>query len=117
MPRQRLVNRIVGNFKHHVMQAAAVIRVANIHARALTHGVKALQNLYAVGTIFILIGVGCAVRRRVKLRGFRGFFCHPLTVGPKPKKPKEKRAKGAVFPQSFVAADNGNINSRIAVDN
>jgi hypothetical protein len=51
------------------------------------------------------------------LRGFRVFFCHPRTVGLKPNKPKEKRAKGAVFPQSFVAANNDNINSGIAVDN
>ena len=99
------------------MQAAAVIRVANIHARALAHCVEALQNLDAVCTIFILIGVGCAVRREVKWRGFRCFFSHARTVGPKPKKPKEKRPKSAFFPQSFVVGDTGNLNPGIAVEN
>ena len=117
MSGQRLVNGIVGNFEHHVVQAATVIRVANIHAGALTNRVEALQNLDAVCTIFILIGVGCAVRRGVKLRGFRCFFSHPRTVGPKPKKPKEKRPKIDVFPQSFVVGDTRNLNLGVAFEN
>src|SRR3546814_2873841 len=33
MPRQRLVDRIVRNLEHHVMQARPVVGVADIHAR------------------------------------------------------------------------------------
>ena len=100
-----------------MVEACSVRGIANIHAGALTNRVEALQNLDAVCTIFILIGVGCAVRRGVKLRGFRCFFSHPRTVGPKPKKPKEKRPEIAVFPQSFVVGDNGNLNFSFAVEN
>ena len=41
---QRLVDGVVDDFIDHVMQARAVIGVADIHARALAHGVEAFQN-------------------------------------------------------------------------
>ena len=115
MPRERLVDGIVGNFKHHVMQATAIIGVADIHAWALAHCIQAFQNLDAIGTIFILVGVSCAIRRGIKMRGFRCFFSHSCTVGPKPKKPKEKRLKVAIFPQSFMVGDNEKFNSGFAI--
>jgi hypothetical protein len=43
------------------------------------------------------------------LRGFRCFFSHRYTLGPKPKKPKGKRPKVTVFPQSFVVGANSDI--------
>ena len=40
---QRLVDRIVDDLVDHVMQAGAVIGVADIHAGALAHRVEAAQ--------------------------------------------------------------------------
>src|SRR3546814_7970864 len=45
MPGQRLVDRIVADFEHHVKQARPVVGVADIHARPLAHRVQALENL------------------------------------------------------------------------
>ena len=42
---QRLVNGIVDRLEHHVMKAGAIIGVANKHARPLSYGFKALQDL------------------------------------------------------------------------
>ena len=52
MAGQRLVDGIVHDLIDHVMQARAVIGVADIHAGALAHGIQALQHLDAVGVIF-----------------------------------------------------------------
>jgi len=41
---KRFINGVVDDLVHHVMQAAAVIGVADIHARPLAHGVEAFQN-------------------------------------------------------------------------
>ena len=53
MAGQRLVDGIVDDFIDHVMQARAVIGVADIHAGPLAHGIEALQHLDAVGAIFV----------------------------------------------------------------
>ena len=42
---QRLVDRVVDDFEHHVVQAGAIIGVADIHARTLAYCVKTLQDL------------------------------------------------------------------------
>ena len=41
---QRLVDAVVDDLVHHVMQAGTVVGVADIHARPLAHGVEALQH-------------------------------------------------------------------------
>jgi hypothetical protein len=51
------------------------------------------------------------------LRGFRCFFSHWGTVGLKPKKPKEKRPKVVIFPQSFLVGDYSNFTPGIAAEN
>ena len=56
MAGQGLVHGIVHHFIDHVVQARAVIGVADIHAGALAHGVQALQHLDAVGVIDVHIG-------------------------------------------------------------
>ncbi len=43
--RERFVDRVVDDLVDHVMQARAVVGVADIHARPLAHGVEALQDL------------------------------------------------------------------------
>ena len=56
MAGQRLVDGVVDHLVDHVVQARAVIGVADIHAGALAHGIEALQDLDRIGA------VGC--RRR-----------------------------------------------------
>jgi hypothetical protein len=55
---QRLVDCVVHDLVDHVMQARAVIGIADIHARPLAHGIEALQHLDAVGAIFVWVGDG-----------------------------------------------------------
>ena len=55
MAGQRFVDRVVDDFVHHVMQARAVIGVADIHARPLAHGVKATQDLDGIGAVIRLL--------------------------------------------------------------
>ena len=42
---QSLIDRIINNLEDHVVQACAVIGVADVHARTLSYRIKALQNL------------------------------------------------------------------------
>jgi hypothetical protein len=49
MAGQRLVDGVVDHLVDHVVQARAVIGVADIHARALAHGVQALEHLDGIG--------------------------------------------------------------------
>ncbi len=53
---QRFVDRIVDDFIDHVVQARAVVGVADVHARPLAHRVEALEHLDAVGVVGIHIG-------------------------------------------------------------
>ncbi|GAA3255635.1 hypothetical protein GCM10020258_14210 [Sphingomonas yabuuchiae] len=57
MPRQRFVDRVVRNLEHHVVEARAVVGVADIHARPLAYRVEALQHLDRGGAIFVRLGV------------------------------------------------------------
>ena len=42
---QGLVDRVVDDLEHHVMQARAVVGVADVHARAHAHGLEPFENL------------------------------------------------------------------------
>ena len=48
---QRLVDRVVDDLVDHVVQAGAVVGVADIHARPLAHGVEAAQHLDRIGAV------------------------------------------------------------------
>ena len=64
------VHRVVDDFEAHVVQAGAVIGVADIHARPLAHGVEPLQHPDRFRTIFNrngMLSVG---------RCLPGRFCH-----------------------------------------
>ena len=50
--RERLVNGVVGNLEHHMMQARSVLGVADVHARPFADGVKPLQDLDRIGAVF-----------------------------------------------------------------
>ena len=56
---ERFVDGIVRNLEHHVVEARAIVGVADVHARPLAHRVETLEDLDRVRAIFILIGVGC----------------------------------------------------------
>ena len=56
MAGERLVDRVVGDLEHHVVEARAVVGVADIHAGALAHRVEALEDLDAVGAIVGWVG-------------------------------------------------------------
>ena len=51
MAGQRLVDRVVDDLVDHVVQAGAVVGVADIHAGPLAHRVEALQDLDRFGAV------------------------------------------------------------------
>ena len=59
---QRLVDGVVDHFVDHVVQARAVVGVADIHARPLADRVEALQDLDGIRAIFRGFA-GCDVGR------------------------------------------------------
>ena len=61
MAGERLVDRIVGDLEHHVVEARAVVGVADVHAGPLAHRVEALEDLDALGVVALVgcFGVGC----------------------------------------------------------
>ena len=67
---ERLVDRVVDDLVDHVVQAGAVIGVADIHARPLAHRVEAVQHLdrvLVVGPRRCLRAAGPYVRERLRL--------------------------------------------------
>ena len=55
---QRLVDGVVDDLVDHVVQARAVIGVADIHAGALAHRIEALEDLDGIGAIGIFGACG-----------------------------------------------------------
>ena len=68
---ERLVDRVVDDLVDHVMQARAVVGVADIHARTLAHRIEALQDLDR----FRVVGAAGGARR-----GLAGRFGHAETL-------------------------------------
>ena len=62
MPCQRLINRVIHQLLHHMMQAGAIFGVTNVHTRTLTHRIEAFKHLYTVGVVTF-------------------FFAHALSFG------------------------------------
>ena len=52
MAGERLVDAVVDDLVDHVVQAGAVVGVADVHARPLAHGVEALEDLDQFGAVF-----------------------------------------------------------------
>ena len=48
---ERLIHRVIDDLEDHVMQTRAVIGVADVHSRALSHRLKPLQHLDAIGVV------------------------------------------------------------------
>jgi hypothetical protein len=68
MAGQRLVDAVVDDLVDHVVQARAVVGVADIHAGPLAHGLQPLENLDGIGAIFAAVAsqTGPGVRKRTK---------------------------------------------------
>src|SRR5690606_841119 len=45
------VDGVVGNLEHHVVEASAVVGIADIHARTLANGVQTAQHLNVAGIV------------------------------------------------------------------
>ena len=58
---QRLVDRVVDDLVDHVVQAGAVIGVADIHARPLAHGVEPAQHLDRLLVVGLVVAIAGAV--------------------------------------------------------
>ena len=52
---QRLVDGVVDDLVDHVVQAGAVVGVADIHAGALAHGIEAAQHLDRIGVVVLAV--------------------------------------------------------------
>ena len=79
----RLVHRVVDDLERHVVQAGAVIGVADIHARPLAHGVQAAQDGDrggVVGSPFRARNRGAARRCRTCRRGTPGACSGTLDI-------------------------------------
>ncbi|MNI43326.1 hypothetical protein D3C73_976520 [compost metagenome] len=69
MAGEGFVDRIVDDLEHHVMQAGAVMDVADVHAWALADSLQAFQGRNAVGVVVAVVCRGvlfvghCACRR------------------------------------------------------
>ena len=74
VPGHRLVDRVVDDLEHHVMQARAVIGVADVHARPLPDGVQAFQHLDCTGVVVAAGDVVLGRVRRVVLISHVVFF-------------------------------------------
>ena len=55
MTSQGFINRVIDNFKHHVMQSGAIAGIADIHARAFANRFEAFQYLDTVGVVFLAL--------------------------------------------------------------
>jgi hypothetical protein len=49
---QRFVDRVIDDLVDHVVQAAAIVGVADVHARPLAHGIEAFQNPDRFSAVF-----------------------------------------------------------------
>jgi hypothetical protein len=59
MAGERLVDRIVRDLEHHVVEARTIVGVADIHARPFAHRIEAFQNLDGVRAVGVLTGGRC----------------------------------------------------------
>ena len=55
VPGQRFIDGVIDHFIHHVMQARAVVRIANIHTGALAHSIQSTEDFDAIGAVFVLL--------------------------------------------------------------
>ena len=84
MTGERLVDRVIRYLEHHMMQAAAVVGVSDIHTGPLSDGIQAFENLDRIGAIFVLVGRTGSIFRHVIFIAVG----HPVTIAAGAAKPK-----------------------------
>ena len=93
MAGKRLVDAVVDDLVHHVVQAGAVVGVADVHARALANRIEALEDLDRFGAV---VAIALGDRFHLVHSGFRlrvgGRFPGPQTDKTSPvKTPQNQR--------------------------
>ena len=68
---QRLVDRVVDDLVDHVVEPAAVISVADVHARPHAHGLESLENLNALLVVLVAGLLLLLVYSVIRFRGHR----------------------------------------------
>ena len=65
VPGQRLIDGVVHDLEHHVMQSAAIIGVTDIHSGALANRIEALQDFDFAGIVYVVLshGASCCLAR------------------------------------------------------
>jgi hypothetical protein len=86
---QRLVDRVVDDLVDHVMQTGAVVRVADIHARALPDGIEPAQDGDRLRAVIVGGRIGDVRLRGADAGVLQSFLCHRGILA-------EKRGKGAL---------------------
>src|SRR5690606_10361211 len=76
---QGLVDRVVHDLEHHVVQAGAVVDVTDVHARTLAHGLEAAQDGDLAGVVAGGAGLGGAAQL-FGHRGASGLWDRPGTA-------------------------------------
>ena len=56
MASQSFINRVIQYLEHHVMQARAILGIADIHTRAFTNGFESFEDTNTIGTIISRLG-------------------------------------------------------------
>ena len=62
---QRFIDRVVDDLIDHVVQARAVVRIANVHTGAFANGIQSTEDFDAVCAVFVLL-----------------LFCHAILLQP-----------------------------------
>ena len=57
MPGKNLVDRVIDDFVDHVVQAGAVVGIADVHSWAFADRVQALEHLDAIGAVVVRAGI------------------------------------------------------------
>ena len=55
---QRFVDGVVDDLEHHVVQAGAVVHVADVHAGTLADGLEAAQDGDLAGIVVVVLSFG-----------------------------------------------------------
>ncbi len=81
---QSFVDGVVHHLVNHMMQARAIVGVADVHARAFAHGIETFKHFNAVGTVgFGCFGPSrCFHKMHLVDRIPCGFFVTPLYSDP-----------------------------------
>ena len=96
--REGFVDGVVDNLIDHVVQARAVIGVADIHARTLADGVEAFQHFDGLGAV---IGRGFSLAFGSWCHGLRGGFFEVVSwiFGPPGGGAGERVNHGSIIPR------------------